>query len=121
MAMLLRLLEGEQLPNPNDFIFRVGPIRSMHRVFVSPGRYYEIVVQAGPEDGIPELAAQQFFQTFQLGNTGVFPAFANLPSPDSCGARASGIAQRFCEYLTCLNPGYQGHPVCGSLPPLLRF
>lgn len=108
--------EGSE--KPNEFMFRAGNIRSVHRVIVEPGRYYELVV--GADEFVPNIGVQEFFQSFQVGSTGIFPLFTNLPTPDSCQTRG-GIGRRFCEYLTCLIPDYRFHPVCTSLPPLLQF
>jgi hypothetical protein len=106
---------------PNEFIFRVGGIWTMHRAIVEPGRYYELVVKAAVDERVSEPEARDFFNSFQTGNISV-PSLAwkNLPGPDSCQARSSSFSRRFCEYLTCLSPTYQDHPVCKGLPPLLR-
>ena len=114
----VKRLDEDSSNKRDEFVFLAGNFRSVHRVIVSPGRYYELVVRS--DEFVPYIGVQEFFQSFQLGSAGFFPAFANLPTPDSCQTR-SGVGRRFCEYLTCLIVGNQGHPVCSSLPPLLQF
>lgn len=105
---------------PDEMEFRVGGSLNMHKVIVEAGRFYELVVQAPGDEGINRQEARDFFNSFQMGGVGLFPAFSNLPTPDTCQSRSNAFSRRFCEYLTCLLPGYESHPVCASLPPLLR-
>lgn len=105
---------------PNEFMFRVGGAWSMHRAITESGRYYELVVKAAPDERVSPQEARDFFNSFQSGSLSAAPALSNLPGPDSCQARGSAFTRRFCEYLTCLAPGTENHPVCKSLPRLLR-
>lgn len=116
-----RSYRADDLPD-NEFMFRVGGIWTMHRVILEPGRhYYELVVKAAVDERVAEPEARDFFNSFQIGNISApNTALINLPGPDSCQARSSVFSRRFCEYLTCLSPTYQNHPVCKGLPPLLR-
>lgn len=106
----------------NEFTFRIASMMTMHRVITDAGRYYELVVQAPSEDGLSRPLARDFFNSFQLG-AGVgsrFPALTGLPGPDTCQARSNAFSRRFCEYLTCLAPSSENHPVCKALPRLFR-
>lgn len=105
---------------PNEFLFQTGMTWTMHRFFLESGRSYELVVKAGPDDGIPRQAARDFFNSFQMRGASGFPVIANLPTPDSCQARDNALARRFCEYLTCQAPGYENHPACAGIPRFLR-
>jgi len=105
---------------PNELIFRVGMTWTMHRVVIESGRSYELVVKAGPDDGIPRQAARDFFNSFQMGGVRGFPVITNLPAPDSCQARGNAFARRFCEYLTCQVSGYENHPACAGIPRFLK-
>ena len=104
----------------NEFMFRVGSVSTIHRVFYDSGRYYELVVQAGPDDGFSRQTARDFFDSFQMGSAGGFPGFANLPAPDTCQSRGNAYARRFCEYLTCQAAGTENHPACAGVPRLFR-
>lgn len=106
---------------PNEFLFRVGGAWTMHRAIVESGRYYELVVKAAPDERISPADARDFFNSFQTGGISAQPAWTTLtrlPGPDSCQARGSTFSRRFCEYLTCLAPGTENHPVCRALPRL---
>lgn len=105
---------------PNEFMFRVGGAWTMHRAVVESGRYYELVVKAAPDERVSPQEARDFFNSFQTGGISAAPALSNLPGPDSCQARSSTFSRRFCEYLTCLAPGTENHPVCRALPRLFR-
>lgn len=105
---------------PNEFMFRVGGAWTMHRAIIESGRYYELVVKAAPDEQVSPQEARDFFNSFQSGSLGAVPVLSNLPGPDSCQARGSTFTRRFCEYLTCLAPGTENHPVCKGLPRLLR-
>ena len=104
---------------PNEFMFRVGGAWTMHRAIVESGRYYELVVKAAPDERVSPQEARDFFNSFQTGSISAKPALTKLPGPDSCQARSSTFSRRFCEYLTCLAPGTENHPVCRALPRLL--
>lgn len=104
----------------NEFTFRIATMMTMHRVITDSGRYYELVVQAPVEDGLSRPLARDFFKSFQLGAGSRFPALAGLPGPDTCQARSNAFSRRFCEYLTCLAPSSENHPVCKALPRLFR-
>lgn len=106
---------------PNDYVFRVASVWTVHRVVFESGRYYELVVKAGADEGIPRQLARDFFNSFQMGGVSGFPVFANLPAPDSCLARDNAYARRFCEYLTCQVPGYENHPACAGIPRFLKY
>jgi len=105
---------------PNEFIFRTGMTWTLHRLVLETGRSYELVVKAGPDDGIPRQAARDFFNSFQMRGASGFPVFTNLPAPDSCQARDNAFARRFCEYLTCQAAGYENHPACAGIPRFLK-
>jgi len=105
---------------PNEFLFRVGGAWSMHRAIVESGRYYELVVKASVDERVAPQEARDFFNSFQTGSSSGIPALTNLPGPDTCKARSSAFSRRFCEYLTCLAPGTENHPVCQALPRLFR-
>ena len=105
---------------PNEFMFRVGRLRTIHRVIYESGRYYELVVQAEPDDGISRQVARDFFNSFQMGSVRGFPAFSNLPTPDTCQARSNAYSRRFCEYLTCQAAGTESHFACAGVPRLFR-
>jgi len=112
--------EGEL--KPNEFHFMVASVWSIHRVITESGRYYELAIRSDSRDAVTLQAARDFFDSFQLGSgvASSFPALSNLPGPDSCKTRSNAFTQRFCEYLTCLVPAHQAHPVCASLPKLFR-
>lgn len=114
--------DGEGELKPNEFHFMVASVWSIHRVITESGRYYELAIRSDSQDAVTLQAARDFFDSFQLGSgiAGSFPALGNLPGPDSCRSRSNAFAQRFCEYLTCLAPANQAHPVCAALPKLFR-
>lgn len=103
---------------PNEFMFRVGGAWTMHRAIVESGRYYELVVKAAPDERVSAQEARDFFNSFQSGGISAAPTLSRLPGPDSCQSRGSAFSRRFCEYLTCLAPGTENHPVCRALPRL---
>ncbi len=112
--------EGEL--KPNEFHFMVASVWSIHRVITESGRYYELAIRSDSQDAVTLQAARDFFDSFQLGSgiASSFPALSNLPGPDSCQTRGNTLSRRFCEYLTCLVPANQAHPVCASLPKPFR-
>ncbi len=109
---------AEQTLPRNEFMFRVGPTQSMHRAFVESGRYYELVVQAQPGEGMSETESRDFFSSFQMGRASGFQGLTNVPAPEACQGRPSAFSRRFCEYVSCTRAGTENHPVCRSLPML---
>lgn len=104
----------------DEYMFRFGAMRSMHKVIHDGGRYYELMVQSTGDDGLPKETARDFFKSFAATSSPQASVAAALPGPDSCQGRSNALSRRFCEYLTCLVPANQAHPVCASLPKLFR-
>lgn len=104
---------------PNEFYYRIGRTRSLHRVILDGGRFYELVSQIEDDDGLNRQFASDFFSSFQMGlGLGRFSVLRNVPTPDTCSTRTNVYARRFCEYLTCLAPGQESNPICTALPRL---
>lgn len=107
---------------PNEFELRLGRSRSMHRIVLESGRYYELMVQSDDDDGLSRDTARDFFNSFQMG-MGLgrgFGVLGNIPTPQTCQTRPNALSRRLCEYLTCLAPGQEANPVCVALPRLTR-
>ena len=125
-AVIDRLGDGERSVNdrsdelglaPGDLLFRVAGQFSAHRFVIQGNLVYELVVQVPEEDGPPRQLASDFFASFQSGRgLSALPALAARLAPESCTSRGNAFAKRFCEYLTCLVPANQAHPVCAALP-----
>ncbi len=107
-------------PGASEFMYRMGSLLSMHRVFVDATTYYELAVVSHQDDPVPLELVRDFFNSFQRGGVTGFPQFANLPGPETCQARANAFARRLCEYLSCQVPGHERHPACAGIPRFLR-
>ncbi len=114
-----RIGEEGDGPAGAEHAFRLGSRLSIHRVFVAPARYYELVVRA-PRDELSDArrAGRDFYGTFQLLDAGALAAPAAAPglAPDvMCQGRSNAFSRKFCEYRTCFQPGYEKHPYCAKL------
>ena len=107
-------------PGASEFMYRMGSLLSMHRVFVDATAYYELAVVSDQDDRVPQKLVRDFFNSFQRSGVRGFPQFANLPGPETCHTRANAFSRRFCEVLSCQAPGHESHPACAGIPRFIR-
>lgn len=108
----------ENDPRKSEVIFRTGNRMSVHRLFIGPDRYYELMVQSTREDfDDARSTAADFFGSFRASGIAFFPSgVASGVSPDVlCKDRSNIFSRTFCEYRTCLQTGYLNHPYCKNL------
>lgn len=113
-----RLGEDDGYFAADEPVFRIANMMSVHRLFVAPDRYYELVVRASREK-FPEArnTARDFFGSFQAAGIGSVP-LAGAPGvapQELCKDRSNAFSRAFCEYRTCLQPGYFNHDYCKRL------
>ncbi|MBI3045324.1 MAG: hypothetical protein HYY78_21120 [Betaproteobacteria bacterium] len=113
-----RMGEDDGYPETEEHVFRITNTMSIHRLFVARDRYYELVVRSYLEN-FPEArnTARDFFGSFRAAGIGLAPATATPGvAPDVlCKDRSNAFSRTFCEYRTCLQPGYFSHPYCKQL------
>lgn len=101
-----------------EFAFQVGGgTVSIHRLFVTEGRYYEAAVK-GPRSqlGRTRAAARDFFGSFQIGVAPVAAGNLAKLTPDViCKDRSNTFFRTFCEYSYCLRSQYREQPYCQNL------
>lgn len=103
-----------------EHVFRTGNRWSVHRIVVSQGRYYELMMRTSRENfGDARHVARDFFGSFQAGAGALFPggAIAGIAPDAACKGRSNVFSRTFCEYRTCFQPGYEKHPYCTKLLP----
>ncbi len=113
-----RMSEDEGDPGTAEYIFRIGSKITIHRLFVAPRRYYELVVRSSREDHADaRRAARDFFGTFQFAGAGAarLTATPGLAPDMLCKDRSNAFSRTFCEYRTCFQSGYEKHPYCMKL------
>lgn len=106
-------------PATTERVFQSGDRVSIHRLFVAKDRYYELVVRSSRQEASEaRVTSRDFFGSFQMGGAVLAPAGAAGVAPDVlCKGRGNAFSRTYCEYRTCLQPGYDKHPYCVKLLP----
>jgi hypothetical protein len=115
---VVRMSEDDGYPESEGHFFRVTNMMSVHRMFVAPDRYYELVVRSERELFVEaRRTAREFFASFRAAGVAPAPGAATPGiAPDAlCKGRSNAFSRTFCEYRTCLQPGYEKHPYCMQL------
>lgn len=119
---LAQLQDDDQIRSvPGQYVFRIGGsggIYTIHKVFASGSRFYELVVRSrGGGRASASMTTGDFFATFKPAgfaaavNTGLL----NLTLDQLCKDRTDSFSRAFCEFRACFDSTFEKPPYCAGL------
>ncbi len=106
---------------PDQYVFRIGGsggIYTIHKVFASGDRFYELVVRSrGGGRATASMTASDFFATFKpTGFASTLTASPlNLTLDQLCKDRTDSFSRAFCEFRACFDSTFEKLPACVRL------